>query len=349
MDLSIIIPTHRRAAKAAACVAALAGQDYEGCYEVLVGVDGPEDSSSTAHAVSEAWERARCGSQRSAGAEQTKATIHVFAYDKQGQASVRNRLLEHARGRTLVFLNDDMIPEPGFLRAHAQAQEACRAAGQPALIVGDSPWRVHKPDRLFDRLVRETSMVFFYDQMRRSQDPQHDWGFRHAWLLNLSTPADLVRAVDGFTVFPSTYGYEDDELAFRLRERFETRVLYRPEAIAVHDHRMEPRDYLDREYKLGFAAWGFARVAPVCAQEMFRRDVTSDDEIAYSRAFVEREERLATRLERTFLSLADHDADALEPKSPLVNTVYEQHLLLKRWHWRRGLVDASVHAMQESR
>ncbi len=338
MDLTVIIPTSRRPAKAAACVAALAAQDYPGSFEVLVGVDGPEDPpGTTPQTVDAAWDECRN--------EQSNTSVIVEQFDKQGQASVRNHLLNRVQGQTLVFLNDDMIPEPGFLTAHAEAQRACSEAGEPALIVGDSPWRLHEPDRLFDRLIRETSMVFFYDQMRAlAHQPDHDWGFRHAWLLNLSAPAALVRSVGGFTVFPSTYGYEDDELAFRLRERFATRVLYRPDAVATHDHRIEPSEYLTREYRLGYAAWGFAKTTPACAQEMFSRDITSDDEIAYASAFVERERTLAQRLEQTFLALADISADALPPASPLINVIYEQHVLLKRWHWRRGLLDASTDA-----
>src|SRR5205814_9227455 len=136
------------------------------------------------------------------------------------------------------FLNDDMVPGPGLIAAHAQHQEERRE--RSALIIGDSPWAIHQPDRLFDRLLRETSMVFFYDVMRRDTDPERDWGFRHAWMLNLSAPADLVRAAGGLAVFPSRYGYEDDELAFRLSRRFGAAVLYRPDAVAVHDHRMGP-------------------------------------------------------------------------------------------------------------
>ena len=33
------------------------------------------------------------------------------------------------------------------------------------MVLGSAPWKVHEPDSLFDRLIRETSMVFFYDQM----------------------------------------------------------------------------------------------------------------------------------------------------------------------------------------
>ena len=56
MDLSVIIPTHRRAEKLAACVASLAGQELDGSFEVLVGVDGPEDPPGlTQRAAIAAW------------------------------------------------------------------------------------------------------------------------------------------------------------------------------------------------------------------------------------------------------------------------------------------------------
>src|SRR5690606_7562160 len=138
------------------------------------------------------------------------------------------------------------------LAAHVAAhEEADRELGRPAMVVGAAPWKVHAPDRLFDRLLRETSMVFFYDRMNTPEaraDRWRDWGFRHAWGLNVSARTDLVRDAGGMSVFPTTYGYEDDELAFRLHERHGTPVLYRPEARARHDHRMDPADYLRREY-----------------------------------------------------------------------------------------------------
>jgi GT2 family glycosyltransferase len=332
MDVSVIIPTHGRAEKAARCVRALATQTLApDRYEVLVGLDGPDAVS--VNAVRAAWPADR------------REGLRIAEFTKRGQAGIRNQLIRVAHGRILVFLNDDMIPERGHLEAHWRAQGEREALKESALVVGDSPWVVHKPDRLFDRLVRETSMVFFYNVMNSAEgraDRGRDWGFRHAWLLNLSAPAALVREAGGLTVFPSTYGYEDDELAWRMGRKFGAVVLYRPEAVARHDHRMGPRDYLEREYKLGFAAWGFAKTSPECAAAMFRRDVTAPEEVEYSRQFVERERGAAERLERSFVGLADVPATAVGDDLAMINLVYEQHLLLKRWHWRRGLVDAAA-------
>jgi GT2 family glycosyltransferase len=333
MLISVLIPSHARAAKLAVCLGALARQTLPAAeYEVLVGLDGPDAAAESA--AHEAWADAGGGHK----------ALTVLSCAKAGQAAVRNQLLLRARGRFLVFLNDDLIPHAGLLATHARHQQA---QSRPALIIGDAPWRRYEPDRLFDRLLRETSMVFFYNVMRADPDPGRDWGFRHAWMLNLSAPTDAVRAVGGLTVFPSTYGFEDDDLAFRLARRFGCPVLYRPDAVALHDHRMDPADYLARERRLGFAAYGFALVAPECARAMFGREVSSDEELDYSRAFVAREAAAAARLEASFLGLAGIPAGSI-PASPaphadrLINLIYEQHLLLKRFHWRTGLVEAAT-------
>jgi hypothetical protein len=170
-------------------------------------------------------------------------------------------------------------------------------------------------------------------------DPDRDWGFRHAWGLNVSFPAAMVREVGGWTAFDLAYGYDDIEIAWRLGERFDAPVLHRPAALAPHDHRMEPEGYLARERSLGRTAWLFARTNPAFAWDVFGRDITSDDEIAYSRAFVERERAGVERLRPLFLALADKPAGAIDDPD-IIQMLYQQHLPLKRWEWRRGLVES---------
>ncbi|MHC4709636.1 MAG: glycosyltransferase family 2 protein [Planctomycetota bacterium] len=214
----MIIPTHGRPRKAAQCVRALATQTLDpDRYEVLVGLDGPDPD--TEGAVTEAWPDA------------PPEALRVVTCRREGYNAVRNELLAMCRGRTLVSLNDDVRPRPEFLDVHRAEQQRGAEAGRPAIVVGLSPWVSHPADRLFDRLVRETSMVFFFDRMDDA-DPDRDWGFRHAWGLNVSMPAGAVSAVGGWTVFPLEYGYDDIEIAWRLRKRFDARVLYRRSALA---------------------------------------------------------------------------------------------------------------------
>jgi len=159
-------------------------------------------------------------------------------------------------------------------------------------------------------------------------------------------PTALVRELGGFVVLPAKYGYEDNELAFRLATQFGCPILYRPEAIAHHDHRMEPREYLEREYKLGYAAWGFASQCAECAQAMFRRDITSTHEIADARAFVDGELDVARDAAAILLSTAS-DSGA-QATAAFIADHYDRHLPAKRWCWKRGFIDAAADRPLES-
>ncbi len=328
MDVSVILATHRRHEKLARCIAGLSRQTLApDRFEVLVGVDG-EDPAAAAAAES-AWT--------------SPGVLRVSQCRALGPNAARNHVLAKARGRYVVSLNDDVVPDPRLLEIHLAEQRAAEARGKPAIITGHAPWKRHADDSLFDRLVRETSMLFFYDRMLApGAPPDYDWGFRHCFGLNFSAPLDAVRAAGLFTVMPDTYGYDELELAFRMTRRGMP-VLFRPEAVAEHDHRYSPREVLDREFRLGEAAWKYASKCPEFAAAVFGRDITAAAELAYSREFVERERPAAERLERSFLALAEIPSGAVGgPHAPaLINLLYEQHLLLKRWMWRRGLLNAS--------
>lgn len=323
MDLSVLIPTKGRLDRLTACLTGLSSQTLDAQrFEVLVGVDGPDEGEA-------------------ALARAVLPQAQVLDGRQAGPAATRNRLIERARGRVTLLLNDDVAPEPTCLAAHLDAQRELAAAGRVALVLGASPWAIHEPDRLFDRLIRSTSMVFFYDRM--ADDPSRDWGFRHAWTLNLSAPTEAIRAVGGFDASLPGACYEDLEWAWRMRQRFDAPVLYRPKAVVVHDHRYEPAGYLDREQLLGREAYRLAGQAPACALELFGRDLTDPAEAAYARAFVACEGRAAERLAESFAQLAQLPASAVDGPhaKELIAMLYEHHLLLKRWRWNTGLVEAA--------
>lgn len=219
------------------------------------------------------------------------------------------------------------------------------------MVLGDAPWLTppRGEDTLFDRLIRDTSMIFFYDRMREQLaagqvDADHDWGFRHAWTLNLSLPREVFDAVGGFDARLRFACYEDIEFAFRVNQSTGAPVRFAPDAVVVHDHRILPNDYLRREDMLGRAAWEFAAAAPQCAMAVFGRDVRSQEEIDYSRAFTARETAAADRLRETMQMHVRTPAAAIDGphQSSLLRALYEHHLLLKRWTWRRGLLQAAA-------
>lgn len=334
MDASVVIPTRGRPDKIRACVAALAAQAKgPHSFEVLVGFDGEDHASEIA--VREAWQRA----------PREGAHLTIAQFPHRGYTPVRNDLLKGARGRIMISANDDILPSPGWVEAHVREHDPAKSQGKSVLVSGASPFVVHADDTLLDRLMRETSMVFFHEPMTRYAGldaATKDWGYRHCYGLNFSAPMGQIKELGGFAILPSIYGYEDIECAYRLHKRFGSPVLYRPEALAHHDHRFGAAEYGEREYKLGYAALGFAQVCPECAKETFRRDITTRDEHAYSIEFIQRERGGASAAWRTFLSFAHLPASTIDgPHTATLRTaLYEQHLPLKRWLWRRGLADA---------
>ncbi|MBX3386978.1 MAG: glycosyltransferase [Phycisphaeraceae bacterium] len=346
-----LIPTHARPDKAAACASTLARQSHPAeAFTVLFALDG--DDPTTRAEIQSAWTQA-------AG---RAASLIVHACPRAGYNAARNHgltyLREHhpnlALDRTtlLLSLNDDILADPDLIAAHVRAHnQAARLGHRGVIISGSAPWVVPTVDQdsLTDRLVRETSMVFFYDQMSREKhpDPYRDWGFRHCYGLNFSAPLWAVIETCGFTAFPFTYGHDDIELAFRLNARFAFPVWFRPDARVRHDHRYRAQRLLDREFNLGVASWRFAQALPAFGRALFNRDVTSPEEIEYSRQFLQREALAAERLRRTFLSFDQLPAASIPPSDTpaartLIEALYQQHLLLKRWTWRKGLLEAAA-------
>jgi GT2 family glycosyltransferase len=332
VDISVLIATRARATKVAACLdRLLPGRQSlpPERYEVLLGVDGADDATERSLRLRLADAGKRMGrvdlnvpSHASGGFRVVR--VGGSPGSESGSGAVRNELLRLATGRVIVTLNDDVLPTEGLLAAHLDEHARRESAkSKPAIVVGCCPWLVHHPDRLIDRLIRETSMVFFYDQMD-DRDPMRDWGFRHAWGVNMSMPAQSMRDVGGWAEFPHAEGYSDAELAFRLQERFAMPVLYRPRALAPHDHRYEPQAYLDRERTLGRSAWHFAKQRPEFAKALFGRDLALQDEVEYSRQFVARERAAAERLRETFLTYSTLPATFFDSMGVIGDTADQQ-------------------------
>src|SRR4051794_28472638 len=105
VDVSVIVPARDAAATIDATLEALARQDFDGSYEVVVVDDGSVDGTG---------ERARSG-----GAVVVRHDV------ARGPAAARNAGRAAARGRLLAYTDADCVPEPDWL-AHGSA--ACVAA-----------------------------------------------------------------------------------------------------------------------------------------------------------------------------------------------------------------------------
>lgn len=357
--ISVQIPTRGRPGLLAAAVGALAAQDVRGGlrFEVIVGLDGAQAEAESA--ARRAWD--------AAGGD-GRATLRVVEFPREGHLPIRRAMVSMTDAPLVLFMNDDVVADAGLVAAHvaAHAEAAARCAtGRGAvdggvgglayphgvMVVGDSPWAevdaacaaAGDGETVLDRMVRETALIFFFDSLRAGAGERwRDWGFRHFWTLNASAPRRAVEAVGGVRAIPETYGHEDIELAFRLHERLGMPVLFRLEARGVHRHRYGAADVMRREEALGAASWRFARANPAFGAALFGRDVASESELAYSREFVERERRDAERLRADFEALGRMEAGGAGVSEALLGVLSRQFVLLKRWLWRKGLVEAAA-------
>ena len=251
----------------------------------------------------------------------------------RGPAATRNTLINEAKGRFLLFLNDDVLPASDLLDTHLRAHESLHAND---LVLGSAPWAIGADDTLFDRLIRETSLIFFYDAMNEAERDR-DWGFRHAWTLNLSLRTDLAKECR-FDERLTRAMFEDLEWAYRLAHTHGSRVLYRPEATVTHEHRYTPTHYLEREKALGAQAISLASINPACASAIFRRKIRDTGFVRECKGLCAQDAEVCFVLEREFEDLAHKPASSTTD----IQALYQRFLPLKRFWWRQGLIAAAT-------
>ena len=174
MKYSVVIATKDRAALLDGALSSLRAQQNAPEYELVVVDNG---SSDTTRAVADKH-----------GA--------VYAFVKEpNRGKARNAGIARATGDVIVFVDDDVVVPPHFLRAHAGAHDADifpLAVSGPILNVPDA---AHRPVPT----AANVSRAFFVT-------------------CNVSVRAASLRAVHGFDEDFDLYGWEDTELGARLRE-----------------------------------------------------------------------------------------------------------------------------------
>jgi glycosyltransferase involved in cell wall biosynthesis len=143
--VSVIVPVRDGSAFLAQQLAALAGQQYSGWWEVLVADNGSADDSA--------------GIARSFATRIPTLRV-VDASARSGAGAARNIAAESARGEILAFCDADDVVAPGWLRAHAEAASPGGLVTGPIdLTTFDSvidpawvSWMLHAPMRPLDWL-----------------------------------------------------------------------------------------------------------------------------------------------------------------------------------------------------
>jgi glycosyltransferase involved in cell wall biosynthesis len=109
-DISIIIPTYQRPELLLRCLIALKRQNFSrDNYEVIVVTDGAD--ATTRHVVNH---------------YRNELGMQLFCWslpEKKGPAAARNYGWKHAKGRLIIFVDDDCIPEKNMIASYWNAFE----------------------------------------------------------------------------------------------------------------------------------------------------------------------------------------------------------------------------------
>jgi len=153
MNVSVIIPTHNRSQVLLRCLTALIEQrhDVPGSLEIVVVDDGSTDG--TAEAVNRF-------------SEGCPVELRLVRLDSQrGPAAARNRGITAARSPTVIFIGDDIIPQPGFLRQHCSVHRRFR--GGNIAVLGHTTWHPELEITPFMRWLEASGTQFDYGYVTR--------------------------------------------------------------------------------------------------------------------------------------------------------------------------------------
>jgi glycosyltransferase involved in cell wall biosynthesis len=193
LTLSVVIPTHNRVELLLRNLTALAHQTCPvEAFEVIVVADACEDD--TASAVLNYVQHA-------------PYALCLLEHSARSASATRNLGAAHAKGQFLLFLDDDITPEPALIQAHIEA------GGPDIVVLGYS-----KPSFLKDcDWWQQRARLWWEDAFSKMERPGHRFTFRDFFSGNVSLSAELFHSLGGFDLTISGR-LEDYELGLRLLE-----------------------------------------------------------------------------------------------------------------------------------
>jgi len=225
--LSVIIPTYNRRKTLERCLNALSAQTFPPeLFEVIVVDDGSKDDT-----------------QKFLERLKVPFRLSHFCEENQGAGAARKLAVEKARGEYLLFINDDTIALPDLLQEHMFAQRQ-HPSGTFA-VLGTFEYERAARRRALTTFLGCDPFMFPQIGMR----PDYHYSYSHFITCNLSVRRDAVLAAGSFD--PAFRLGEDTELGIRMVANG-CKVLYHPQARAIHDHlEMTTEDMVRRAQAYG--------------------------------------------------------------------------------------------------
>jgi glycosyltransferase involved in cell wall biosynthesis/peptidoglycan/xylan/chitin deacetylase (PgdA/CDA1 family) len=237
-SFSIVIPTFQRREIVCDALRSLTALDYRGDVEIVIVIDGSTDG--TGEALAEIA---------------SPSPIRIVEQANRGASGARNRGASEASGDIILFLDDDMISDPGLLEQHAKMYRDGADA-----VIGRTPLHPNSaPGFLADSTSR-------WIETQKMPSPLSVWDI---FTGQLSVRRKVFEEIGGFDEAFTTgpvFANEDADLGARLLARFDVR--YNPDAISRQRYFVTPREYMDRASKLLEGDLHFLKKHPQYSREV---------------------------------------------------------------------------------
>lgn len=232
--VSVVIPTRNRRVWLLDAISAISAQSYDGEIEICVVDDGSVDG--TLEAVrGRVWTR----------------EVRMLSSGGRGPAAARNMGLRSSKGDVVVFIDDDCLPQPGWLAQLVPAAMRGGAGGRTRMLTDGS-------------LVADFNAILWDEAIGGTPDAvppilSCNAGFRR----------DVLAA--GFDEGFAKPGCEDVELVERLRSA-RVPLVFVPDAVVVHRPRsgMVPLLRLGHNYGRGWAYYRQKQARPLRIGELVK-------------------------------------------------------------------------------
>ena len=248
---SFVVPTYNRLGRLRHVIAALERQAYPSdAFEVIVISDGSTDGT-------DAYLEALRSSMR----------LRWLSQANQGPAAARNAGVQTAVGEFIIFIDDDVVPEPQLLEEHARSH---REAGRDVVVLGPLLTPEGFEMAAWVRWEQEMLMKQYRALLRG------DWPAtaRQFYTGNASLRRNHILSAGGFD--ERFRRAEDVELAYRLANNG-LEFVFNIQAAGMHYADRSYRAWLDAAYTYGRNDVIFARdrnqkwLLPTIRQEFLDR------------------------------------------------------------------------------
>lgn len=258
MYFSVVIPTYNRLAMLLRVIDALEHQSGAPDFEIIVVDDGStDDTERVLH---------------------SRDGIVFHSQPNSGPGCARNLGVSLAKGKFVIFIGDDTVPESRFLAEHARVHRDT-AADPLVAALGYTGWPRGERVTAFMDYINDYGLQFGYKLIRSGEVVP----FNFFYTSNISIHRKLLADHPFDTTFPSA-AWEDIELAYRL-DSLGLKIHYNASAVTRHHHPMNVDTFARRQYTVGKSGAIFYRKHPelghfLGVHELETRRLADDEELA---------------------------------------------------------------------